>query len=214
MIQRASITLGALVLAPSAVSCAAEPLEVRSQPFAAVVAQHHLAEGSTGKAPPDEPVQAPTSVHQGDPPDPPPLTARVQHEFTLHYHNGDIEIQGVKTLELERARVTPRRMGRFAIELWIGRELVERVRFDFPLLAASPAPDAEKAGDVSLAARADVTYVVSVPDSTRATRAHLVDRATGEVVVLPWPPQSTGGPLPSSAEDAKTAPLGPSRPAP
>ncbi len=36
--------------------------------------------------------------------------------------------------------VTARRMGRYAIELWIGQELIERVRFDFPLTAADEAP--------------------------------------------------------------------------
>ena len=31
-------------------------------------------------------------------------------------------------------------MGRFALELWIGRELIDRVRFDFPLIAAEETP--------------------------------------------------------------------------
>jgi hypothetical protein len=84
-------------------------------------------------------------------------------------------------------------MGRFAIELWIGRELIERVRFDFPLLAAEDKPKAgaKHAGEMpNFAAATRVSQSVLVPASRRATRALLIDRATGKTEALPWPPDA------------------------
>jgi hypothetical protein len=107
-------------------------------------------------------------------------------------------VESVEHRVFDVPRVTPRRMGRYAIELWIGRELIDRVRFDFPLLAAEPVPSGPRKPleqPPSLAAGADVTSEVLVPDNPRATRAVLVDRATGETQVLPWPPDAPIDPV-------------------
>jgi hypothetical protein len=84
-------------------------------------------------------------------------------------------------------------MGRYAIELWVGRELIDRVRFDFPMLAAEELPSSARRRPLyeapTLAAGAHVTQRVLVPASPRATRALLVDRGTGETIALPWPPE-------------------------
>jgi hypothetical protein len=127
----------------------------------------------------------------GDPPDPEALRLARQFEYELIYERGKVRIGGVRALRFAEPVVTRREMGRWAIELWIGRELVERVRFDFPLVAAEePRAGARRSlGEPpSFAEGAVVSRQVLVPASPRARRALLVDRATGERQELPWPP--------------------------
>jgi hypothetical protein len=111
------------------------------------------------------------------------------------YEGGRVTVASVRPLVFRQPIVTARQMGRFAIELWIGHELVERVRFDFPLLAAEPPPPGVAASrsrplhePPRVAADARLERTVLVPASSRATRALLVDRATGSGQPLRWPP--------------------------
>jgi len=100
-------------------------------------------------------------------------------------------VANVVRKELERATATERHVGRFAVELWVGAELIDRVRFDFPLLAADPAPQGRKRplrGEPSFGPGAETSRDVLVPVSDRATRAVLVDRLDGRTIPLPWPP--------------------------
>ena len=93
---------------------------------------------------------------------------------------------------------TARRFGRFAFELWLGRELVDRVRFDFPLLATeTPAPASPRPihDTPRFAPGARVSVMLRVPASERATRASILDRATGEVIDVTWPPRAASGTL-------------------
>lgn len=127
----------------------------------------------------------------GSLPDPEPLRLARQWRYTLLYDRGKVSVQSVKALRFPHPVVTARNMGRYAIELWIGHELVDRVRFDFPLVAAEVpqrGPRHPINEPPTLAAGAVVTRQVLVPASTRATRAVLVDRATGVRQPLPWPP--------------------------
>jgi hypothetical protein len=78
-------------------------------------------------------------------------------------------------------------MGRFALELFEGPTLIERVRFDFPLLGA-PEPDASLSFSGKLRTRIGVVF----PATKRGTRLELWDRATGRRWSLPWPPQTAG----------------------
>lgn len=119
---------------------------------------------------------------QGTAPDPPALRSRVQYELDLRYDRGAVELVDAREVHFPSPVVTARRMGRFAIELWIGLELVERVRFDFPLLGA------EEPRDVSLEGGLVARQTVLVPATDRPTRALIVDRATGEEIEFPWPP--------------------------
>jgi hypothetical protein len=126
---------------------------------------------------------------QGYLPDPAPLVTRHQWVVDLGYQAGTVVFGGARRVQLARPSGTPRAMGRFALELFIGKELIDRVRFDFPLLGADDFADTPRRWDsppsfeLYLSTRAAVMF----PHSERATRAVLVDRATGNVWALPWP---------------------------
>ncbi len=159
----------------------------------------HIAEGSdqgdgtlepaTDGGAPDGDAPKPT----GSLPDPAPLALARQWEYRVVYDHGAVHVAGVRALRFARPVVTARHMGRFAIELWIGHELVDRVRFDFPVIAADP-PAIGKRHPIheppSLAPGAVVDVTVLVPASSRPTRALLVDRATGKSQPLAWPPDA------------------------
>jgi hypothetical protein len=119
------------------------------------------------------------------PPDPPPLVEKAQWVFDLRWDRGDAWLLGVRKLELAAPQATPRAMGRFALELFEGRTLVERVRFDFPLLAV---PDADGGLSVPpLTQKLRTRVGVVFPATARGTRLELWDRATGRRWSLPWP---------------------------
>jgi hypothetical protein len=119
------------------------------------------------------------------PPDPPALIERAQWVFDLRWDRGDVWLLDVHARELPSPQATPRVMGRFALELFEGPSLIERVRFDFPLLGA-PEPDA---GGVSFGAKLRTRIGVVFPATRRGTRLELWDRATHRRWSLPWPPR-------------------------
>jgi len=115
-------------------------------------------------------------------PDPPALVERSQWVFDLRWDRGDVWLLAVHPLQLPAPQATPRAMGRFALELFEGPTLIERVRFDFPLLGA-PEPDAS----VALAPKLRTRIGVVFPATKRGTRLELSDRANGRRWALPWP---------------------------
>ena len=124
-------------------------------------------------------------------PDPAPLVTAHHWDLTLHYAKGTVALETAKPVELRAAVPTPRQMGRFAVELWVGKELVDRVRFEFPLLGADFAPSPgthQERGAPRFSKGADTIATVRVPSSDRATSAQVVDRLTGAIVQIPWPP--------------------------
>jgi len=129
----------------------------------------------------------------GSQPDPEGLHGQRFFEYEIAYEQGKLRVASVHGVRFAREVPTPRMMGRFAIELWIGRELVDRVRFDFPLVAAED-PRKKKARPLqeppSFASGVTAVQKVLVPASTRATRALLVDRALRRTIELPWPPDA------------------------
>ncbi|MEZ4371453.1 MAG: hypothetical protein R3B07_11540 [Polyangiaceae bacterium] len=203
----ASLTALAVVSA-----CAARPgtRSVDDQVEApGLTVDHHIAEGTGDPKPVELLLDAGTEaaaepeVPSETAPDPEPLSLKDQWEYTLHYVDGEVSVERVRKLIFPKPVVTDRRMGRFAIELWIGRELIDRVRFDFPMLAAEELPSGKRKPlhePPTLAAGADVFLSVRVPASPRATRAVLIDRALGTQRSLPWPPDS---PLPPVAASLK-----------
>ena len=113
---------------------------------------------------------------------------------------------GVHPLELPAPQATPRVMGRFAMELYEGPTLVERVRFDFPMLMTGgiPKPDAGTRRTYEDRNRVDfddklITRIgVVFPATRKGNRLDLYDRATGTRLRLPWPPAA-------QTESSKTA---------
>ncbi len=117
------------------------------------------------------------------------MRERIQWVFDLRYDKGDLYLLGVHQVTLPEPQDTPRAMGRFALELFLGPTLIERVRFDFPLLGQPPrdagpgVPDFQK----RLSTRIGVLF----PATTRGTRLQLWDRATDQRWDLAWPPTDT-----------------------
>lgn len=189
------------------------------------VIPHHIAEGKGegtdapldadggAREPLPPPAPAPTAPPlSGSAPDPEPLSMAEQWQYQLLFQNGAPSVEHVEKQVLKKPISTPRRMGRFALELWIGRELIDRVRFDFPLIAAEEQPGIKRRplhDAPSLAPSAIARIRVSVPASPRATRLVLVDRATEKVQELPWPPDQTPPLAPTPAASAPSAPLPP-----
>jgi hypothetical protein len=125
------------------------------------------------------------------PADPTPLVERSQWVFDLRWDKGDVWLLGVQPMELAAPRETPRVMGRFALELYEGPALVERARFDFPLLGSYVAGDAGRASStspVTFAQNLRTRIGVVFPSTARGNRLELWDRATNRRWSLPWPP--------------------------
>jgi hypothetical protein len=168
-----------------------------------------------------EPASASALSPHGDLPDPPPLSERAQWSYPVAYDRGTIRVGEPEPMCLPRPQPTPRRIGRFAFELWLGRELVDRVRFDFPLLANEEPPAGPRRPlrePPRFAPGARVSITLRVPDSERAATARILDRATGESIAVPWPPRSSDGarprPCPSTGPRASAAPRAATRGAP
>jgi hypothetical protein len=142
-------------------------------------------------SPPAEPIRC-----TQDPPDPKPTSTRDWFALEFSYVDAAAKLRSARRVQTPRPRDSARVVGRYAVELWIGCELIDRVRFSFPLQAAELPP---KTGtrralheQPSLTARAELTATVLVPSSDRATRAELVDRSAGTRVALAWPPNLKG----------------------
>jgi hypothetical protein len=131
--------------------------------------------------------------------------------LSVRYEQGKLTLLSARSEQTPTPESTARRMGRFAAELWIGCELIDRVRFDFPLLAGQPVernaaalhqPDFERQG------RFETTLLL--PNSDRATRLELLDRAyegnADSRVVVPWP-------LPSAPPTSPATSVTPTSPA-
>jgi len=215
-LARVSIVLSTLAVLAA---CAGGQYAVVDPGHPAFVVPHHVAEGkgegsdqpldADGGArqplPPPAPEPAPPPL-SGTAPDPLPLSMAEQWQYRLLFQHGVASVEHVEKQTLPKPISTPRRMGRFALELWIGRELIDRVRFDFPLIAAEETPGITRRplhDAPSLVPHATARIVVSLPASPRATRLVLVDRATEKVQELPWPPDResvVGGFSPAPAE--------------
>ena len=165
------------------------------------------------KKPATTPAPAPTSSASASPappasghaPDPAGQASRKQWLFDVAVRHGKAEVARADAVVLDHAVTTARVLGRFAIELYIGKELLDRVRFNAPLTGDDRDPVAEGKArqrrpfahptfdDVSTRMR------VQIADNPRATYAQLVDRATGEMARFWWPPEADGRLVPWGA---------------
>ncbi len=132
------------------------------------------------------------------PPDPtPPTKAKAKYLFDLKYDKGDPYLVSIRKLELHAPEEAPRVMGRFALELFEGPTLIERVRFDFPMLAVQEA-DAGYTSPPRFEPKLTTRVGVFFPALSKGTRLELWDRATDRRWELPWP-------IPASAVDTPAA---------
>jgi len=124
------------------------------------------------------------------PPDPTPLEEKRQWVIDLRWQKGEVFFVGAQPVDLEVTRATPRVMGRFAIELFSGKTLIERVRFDFPGLVDGDFADAGHSAPPRLDRKLTTRIGVMFPRTSRGTRLELWDRATDRRWSLPWPDPS------------------------
>jgi hypothetical protein len=123
-------------------------------------------------------------------PEPAPLRERKHYVVDLRWVHGDLYLVSMTTETFPDPRETPRVMGRFALELYEGKTLVERVRFDFPGLAVKDTPETAK-----LNAKVSTRIGVLFPAVARGTHFELWDRVSDTRWPLPWPP-ADGAPAP------------------
>jgi len=169
---------------------------------------HLVADDAQGATPlADAGVQGEPLTCTADPPDPKPSNTRDWISYEFVYKDGALSMGAHKRETIAKPRDTARVVGRYAIELWIGCELVDRVRFGFPLQAAeqlkAPSTRHPLHEQPSLTQHAQLTTRVRVPLELRATRAELVDRGTGKRSALAWPPNPSE-PEPSKSEKSPT----------
>jgi hypothetical protein len=138
------------------------------------------------------------------PPDPPPMSEREQWVFDLRWDRGDVYLLEVHKIDMGAPHVTPRVMGRFALELFEGPTLIERVRFDFPMLGVPENPDAGLRTQPRFEPKLKTRIGVLFPATKRGTRLELWDRARDVRMPLPWPPkEGPAGPLPDAGPAAE-----------
>ncbi|AKT44045.1 hypothetical protein [Chondromyces crocatus] len=132
-------------------------------------------------------------------PDPAGIPSRTQWVFDVYHHKGQTSLLGARSVTLARPAASARILGRFAVEFYVGKELVDRVRFNVPLTGDAPQKDPRRpfrhpTFDESVTTR----MKVQMADSPRATWGRLVDRMTGAEQRFWWPPEKNGRLTPMS----------------
>ena len=138
---------------------------------------------------PTAPEAAPPNKAAKIPPDPPALNERMQWVFDLRWDRGEVFLVQVHKTDMGGPHGTPRVMGRFALELYEGPTLIERARFDFPMLGAPETSDGGRNEPARLEPKLKTRIGVLFPATPRGTRLELWDRAEDRRYPLPWPPQ-------------------------
>lgn len=149
----------------------------------------------------------------GHAPDPAVRASKTQWVFDISHKNGKNKVNRVRSVTLEHAVSTARVTGRYAIELYIGKQLLDRVRFNVPLTGDGPSERSHRRvfsrptfENVSTRLRVQIT------DNPRATYVMLVDRATGESQRFWWPPGPDGALVPMATPAETTASPAPKAP--
>jgi len=128
---------------------------------------------------------------QGWTPDPPAKAATKHWVFSVEVQKGAVTIAKASEVELDKAVGTPRVIGRYALELQVGNELLDRLRFNVPLGGDGSHQD-DRPGLKRPEFRVTTKFFVRMADAPRATTLRLVDRATADVRVFGWPPGPGG----------------------
>lgn len=141
---------------------------------------------------------APSAAPSAKPAADPPMLSSVNHwRLSLQYVRGEIRLSKVEAVHLEEPREGDRRTGRFALELWSNQTVLDRLRFDFPLLGAETTPPGAQRPlqrEASFAPGAEVFTTLQVPTIPEINRAQIIDRVTDQITPLAWPPVVTPSP--------------------
>lgn len=132
----------------------------------------------------DAKIDAPLDVSPPPiPPDPTPLVCDTVFVLGVQWNKGVVTIERARREKLPKKMQLPHHMGRFAVELYVGPTLLDRDRFDVPLLGDDgPASDPFGKGLVTI-------VDVRVPESDRPTRLVIWDRATDKRWTFDYPPK-------------------------
>lgn len=170
---------------------------------ALAIAQKDAGPGDAGSA--DAGAADAASAARRIPPDPPAMREREQWVFDLRWEKGDVYLVQVHKTDMGAPHPTPRVMGRFALELYEGPTLIERVRFDFPMLGAPEPSDAGYKTPPRFEPGLKTRIGVLFPATKRGTKLELWDRAKDQRWSLPWPPKEGVLPLPPGDGGASTS---------
>ncbi len=181
-----------------------KPLAIRLVAMAVCVLGARFSTCSTAFAEEGEP-----SKQAGYAPDPSPKASTKQWIVKVTVREGTPRAEQAKAYEVPKPLATPRMMGRYALEFYVGRELLDRLRFNVPLLGEGPPEGQRKrAFQRPRFDQVSVKLSLQVADQPRANRAVLIDRATGQEQHFAWPPGPDGKlvPLPPSKNPPSPSP--------
>ena len=130
-------------------------------------------------------------------PDPPARASKKQWTLEIAARAGKVSAERATSSLLKQAAESPRVLGRFALELYVGPELLDRVRFNVPLMGNGPVEHSTKRAyhnpDTDLVT---TSLKVRIADNPRAAYLVLVDRFTEERKRFEWPPAPDGQLIP------------------
>lgn len=135
-------------------------------------------------------------------PDPPARASEKQWVFEIAYSKGAGTITSARSATAKKPIATARVMGRFALELRVGPELLDRIRFDVPLLGDEIERDPKHPSRRPKFDRVTTKVKVQMADHPRATTLTYVDRLSGDTRTYFWPPDEKGQLTPFSAKAA------------
>ncbi len=143
-------------------------------------------------ADPPKNTAAPSVPREGFAPDPPLHAAEKQWVFEVRYDKGVRSVVSARSAMAKKPIATARSMGRFALEFRVGKELLDRIRFDVPLLGDDERERGAKGLRRPTFALVTTKLKVQMADHPRATTLTFVDRATATSQVYFWPPNEKG----------------------
>lgn len=132
------------------------------------------------------------SAKKAEPSDPQPVESTKQWVFEIQVKSSVPGISKVTELELKKPEATPRMTGRWAIELYVGTELLDRLRFNVPLGGDDADNGKGQPGQKRPVFKVNTRMFLRMADAKRAAVLKLVDRTTGDVRAYRWPPAKDG----------------------
>jgi len=140
-----------------------------------------------------------------------------QWVFDVAVDRGVVLVEKARAVTLARPTSTARVAGRFALELWIGHELLDRVRFSPPLMGDEVERRKARLFAKPTFDKITVKTKAQLADHDRATYVVLVDGQKNERTKFWWPPEADGTlqpmTVPAGAESVKPDAKPPAAPA-